>query len=366
MPVETEYILVLRYMNKTKIVETRKVQKFGKSTLMVSLPSEWVKLVNLRPSDMIRLEVREDGSLIILPQNLLEQRAKGKEARIVISGSTPEDILLRSLYASYIAGYDRIVIECTDGDLLPSHMQAIRSLVRMLIGAEIVDQASGKVVIQTFIDINRYSLDALVSRIISTLKNMLNFLTTSIKSSSVAHLKEIIELEVEMDRVYALAIRYVYVLNLLGTTPFITEYRALIKALEDVGDAMAQAASIFLDRPHLMEVVRATIEDRIAELNMYLQHLLDIMLNTLAKNDVYMASRAIDIAQESTKFISKMETDVIPKYRSIDDYINAKAFFERLQLICYNIHAATELVFDIVVGKQGSTINLATGITTHH
>lgn len=352
-------------MNSIKIVETRKVQKFGKSTLMVSLPSEWVKFVNLKPSDMIRLEVRDDGTLVIIPQHLLEQKARGKEAKIVLSRNTPDDILLRALYASYIGGYDRIVVECIDGDLTPSHMQAIRSLVRMLIGAEIVEQAPGRIVVQIFVDINRYSLDALVSRVISTLKNMFNFLTISIKSSSVDHLKEVIELEVEMDRVYALAIRYVYVLNLLGSTPFITEYRALIKALEDVGDSMAQAASIFIDKPNLMEVVRTSIEDKVDELNMYIQYLLDIMLNTLTKNDMYMASRAIDLAQESTKFISRMETDVIPKYKSIDEYINAKAFFERLQLICYNLHAATEMIFDIVVGKQGSTINLATGATQH-
>jgi len=352
--------LVLRGMSSIKFVETRKVQKFGKSTLMVSLPSEWVKMVNLRPSDMVRLEAREDGTLVLVPQHLVEQRSRGKEVRIIISNNTPDDLLVRSLYASYIAGYDRIIIENTEGDLLPSHMQAIRSLVRMLIGSEIVEQSRGYVGIQVFIDINRYSLDALVSRVISTLKNMFNLLTVSIKNGSTDHLKEIVELEVEMDRVYALTIRYVYVLNLIGTTPFITEYRALIKSLEDAGDALGQAANVFLEKPHLMDVVKKTLEDRLEELNMYLQYLLDIMISTLTKADIHIASRAIDLAQESTKFISKMETDVIPKYKSLEDYINAKAFFERLQLICYNLHAATEMIFDIIVGKQGATVNIAT------
>jgi len=353
-------------MSSIKFIETRKVQKFGKSTLMVSLPSEWVKLVNLRPSDMVRLEVREDGALIVIPQTILEQKTKGKEVKVVVSKSTPDDLLTRSLYAAYIAGYDRIIIECRNGDLTPNHMQAIRLLVRMLIGSEIVEQAQGRVVIQIFIDINRYSLDALVSRIISTLKNMFNFLVVSIRSDNVDYLKEITELEVEMDRVHALAIRYVYVLSLLSITPFVTEYRALIKALEDTGDALAQAANIFLDKPHLMKVVKASIEERLDELNMYVQYLLDIMNNTLTKNDVYIASRAIDIALESTKFISKMETDVIPKYKSLEDYINAKAFFERLQLICHNLHAATEMIFDIVLGKQGANVNIVgAGVPPH-
>lgn len=349
-------------MNSIKIIETRRVQKFGKSTLMISLPAEWVKFVGLKPSDMVRLEAKEDGSLIIIPQTILEQRAKGKEVKLIVSQSTPEDILLRSMYASYIAGYDRIIIESIDGILSPSHMQAIRSLVRLLIGTEIVDQTPGKAVIQIFIDIDRYSLDALVSRVISALKNMFNFLILFIKSSSIEHLKEIPELEVEMDRVYALAVRYVYVLSLLGSTIFITEYRALIKALEDIGDTLTQASSVFIENLHLVDTVRKFIEDKLDELNMHVQYLLDIMLNAITKNDIYIASRAIDLAQESTKFISRMETEVIPKYKSIDDYINAKAFFERLQLICYNLHAAAEMIFDIVVGKQGSTINL---VATH-
>jgi phosphate uptake regulator len=348
-------------MSSIRFVETRKVQKFGKSTLMVSLPSEWVKLVNLKPSDMVRLEVKEDGTLVVIPQTLLEQKIRGKEVKISISRNTPDDLLTRSLYATYIAGYDRIVIECVDGDLTPNHMQSIRNLVRMLIGAEIVEQQPRKVVIQVFVDINRYSLDALVSRTISTLKNMFNFLTVSIKSGNIEYLKEITELEVEMDRVYALAIRYVYVLSLLGSTPFITEYRALIKALEDAGDALTQAANIFLVKPHLMEVVKTATEDRLEELNLYIQYLLDVMSDTLTKNDVYIASRTIDNAQESMKFISKLETDVIPKYKSLEDYINAKAFFERLQLICYNLHAATEMIFDIVVGKQGNVVDISSG-----
>ena len=350
-------------MSGIKIIETRKVQKFGKSTLMVSLPSEWVKLVNLKPSDMIRLEVREDGALVVIPQSILEQKARGREARIVVSSATPDDILLRSLYASYIAGYDRIAVECAEESLSPNHLHTIRTLVRMLIGAEIVEQTPNKITIQIFADVDRYSLDGLVTRIISTLKNMFSFLTLSVKNISIGHLKEITELEIELDRVHALAIRYVYILNLTQSTPFITEYRALIKALEDVGDAIAQASKIFIDKPHLMEVIKAYIEDKLDELNLHIEYLLDIMLSALSKGDPYIASRSIDLAQESTKFVSKMESDVIPKFKSVEDYVNAKAFFERLQLICYNLLAATEMIFDIVVGKKGGKLDLTTDIS---
>ncbi|TRM73754.1 histidine kinase, partial [Sulfolobus sp. E5] len=51
-------------------MEVRRVQKFGKSTLMVSLPAEWVKEVGLSPGESVYLEVDEDGSLKVYPPNL--------------------------------------------------------------------------------------------------------------------------------------------------------------------------------------------------------------------------------------------------------------------------------------------------------
>jgi len=346
-------------MSESKIVETRKVQKFGKSTLMVSLPSEYVKMVGLKPSDLVRLEVKEDGSLIILPEKIFEKRYKGKEVKIGISRNTSEDILMRAIYASYIACYDRIVIESVEEkSISPHHMHAIRSLIRMLIGSEIVEQTSDRVVIQIFIDTERYNIDGLIARMISAIKNMLNFLVISIKNLDYEHLKEVVELEFEMDRIHALAIRYVYALNLLRSIPFVTEYRTLIKSLEDMGDALTQASQIFSEAPELMHVVRDTLGDRLDELELHIVYVMDIILQALSKGDLYIASRAVDLAIESSKFIRRMEMEVIPRYKSLDEYLKAKTFFERLLLICYNLQAASELAFDIAMGKHYGIVDL--------
>ncbi|ADM27921.1 phosphate uptake regulator, PhoU [Ignisphaera aggregans DSM 17230] len=349
-------------MSKPKIVETRKVQKFGKSTLMISLPSEWVRIIGLKPSDLVRLEAKEDGSLVIIPQQILEKKSRGKEIKIVISSTTSEDILQRSIYALYIAGYDRIVIESSEGRISHQHMHSLRTLIRMLIGAEIVEQTTDRVAIQIFIDTERYSIDGLIARMISSIKSMLEFLLSSIKTLSPEHLKEISEIEFEMDRVHALAVRYVNVLNILGATPFLTEYRALIKSIEDIGDALTQASQVFIDRPDLMEVIRNYIGEKLDELKLHISYTLDILLESLVKGDIFMASRAIDLAIEAIKFVSKMETDVVPKYKSLDEYLRVKSFFERLLLICYNLQTASELGYDIAIGKHEETINIVATI----
>lgn len=345
-------------MSTQKIVETRKVQRFGKSTLMISLPSEWVKAVDLRPSDLVVLEVRGDGSLVVVPQKLAERRAREKEIKIVLSRNVSEELIQRALYTSYIVGYDKIVIEY-EGDSIPPHiMSSIRAMVRMLIGAEIIDQTRNVVIIQNFVDVERYSIDGLVSRMTSTIKSMLEYLITSIKSGLVDHLKEITELEFEMDRVHALAIRYVYALNMQNSSQFLTEYRVLIKTLEDVGDSLAQAAQILSEKTALIDVVREVVGDKLEEMKLHLNYTIDMILQAITSQDPSIASRAADLAAEATKFVSSVEADVIPRYKSLEDYLKMKSFFEKLMLLCFNLQAAAEVAFDIVMSRKENVIKL--------
>jgi phosphate uptake regulator len=349
-------------MSLSKIVETRKVQKFGKSTLMVSLPSEWVKFVDLKPSDTVVMEVRNDGALIIVPQKLAEKGIREKEARIIVSKNTNEALLQRSIYTLYVVGYDKIVIECSDGVLLPQLISSIRAMVRMLIGSEIVEQSNNKIVIHNFVDTERYSVDGLVQRMILTIKSMLEHLITSIKEGSMEHLKEVTELEFEMDRVHALAIRYVYVLNVQKTSHFITEYRVLITTLEDVGDALAQAALILSEKSGLLGIAKTVVSERLEELKMHLEYTLDIVLQAVMRGDPYIASRAADLAAEAMKFVRRLETEVISIYKTSEEYLLMKSFFEKLMVMCYSVQAVAEVVFDIVVSRKGGMLNISEGV----
>jgi len=343
----------------SRVAETRKVQRFGRSTLMVSLPSEWVKSVGLKPGDMVRIEVREDGTLLVIPSSIIEKKIRGKEVTIKINHTTPEEILVRSIYAMYIAGYDRIVIESDEPYILGQQLHAIRNIVRMLIGAEIIEQTANRVMIQVFIDVERYGLENLVLRMLNSIKSMLDFLLLSIRNGRSDQLRELMELEYELDRVHALAVRHTYVLSMLGGTPFLTEYRALIKDLEDIGDALSNAAQAFLDSPDLLRKVYEILGYRLEELKEMLFYILDIMYDALSKSDVYIASKAVDLASESCKFISKLETEIMSKIEGVgSEYTKLKTFFDKLQLVCNHLQGAAELSFDIVLGKAGELIDL--------
>jgi len=341
-----------------KIVENRKVQRFGRSTLMVSLPSEWVKSVGLKPGDIVRIEVREDGSLLIIPEILIERKLKEKESIIKIDHTTPEEVLVRSIYAMYIAGFDKIVIECTEQYILTQQLHAIRNIVRMLIGAEIVEQTANKVTIQVFIDVEKYGLENLVLRMINSLKSMLDFLLLSIRSGRQEHLKELMELEYELDRIHALAVRYTYVLNMFGGTPFLTEYRALIKDLEDIGDALTNVAEVFSRNSNMLKKMSKCLSYQLEELKEMLFYVFDLIYDSLTKEDAYTATKAVDMSIEISKYVSKMESEILPKLGTVDEYLTMKTFFDKLQLVCNHLQGASELSFDIVLGKCKGNVDL--------
>jgi len=341
-----------------KISETRKVQKFGRSTLMVSLPADWVKMVGLAPGDVVRIEAREDGSLIIVPESV-EKKAIRTEARIVVKDETPEEILKRAIYALYISGYDRVAVESAGKLLSTHHIAAVRSMARMLIGAEIVEQTVNRIVVGIFVDAEKYNLDNLVLRMFNIIKNMLDFLVASLEDGDVERLREVEELEYELDRVYALTVRHTFVLNRLGGSPYLVEYRTFIKSLEDIGDSIAQLAKELAGDKSILDLVRGVFSDKLKELKELLFYVYDLTYSALTSLDIFTASKATDLSQELGKYLSKIEAEVLASGgRSATEYAKLKLIFNRLTSISIYLSDAAETVLDIVVSKQGPSIVL--------
>ncbi|MEM0175331.1 MAG: AbrB/MazE/SpoVT family DNA-binding domain-containing protein, partial [Metallosphaera sp.] len=106
-------------------MEVRRVQKFGKSTLMVSLPADWVKEVSLNPGESIYLEVDEDGSLKVYPPNLRTESVP-REMKVKISITTSPELMTRIIYSLYILGFDKITIETLNGPFSEDLLRKIK------------------------------------------------------------------------------------------------------------------------------------------------------------------------------------------------------------------------------------------------
>lgn len=129
----------------------RKVSRIGPSTLMVSLPSKWVKENNIQKGDEVEVEIGEKELRIGT-----ERRQKLSKVEIDITGLDRTSIILR-IRSCYRIGYDEIHVHY-ENDIVPhfrinqrvSTLSVIHFEVDRLVGVEVVQQEKGFVMIKDY------------------------------------------------------------------------------------------------------------------------------------------------------------------------------------------------------------------------
>lgn len=282
-------------------MEVRRVQKFGKSTLMVSLPADWVKEVGLNPGESIYLEVDEDGSLKVYPPNL-KSESTSKEMKVAIKNNTSADLIGRLIYSLYVLGFDKVSIESTEGPFNEDVLRKVKDAARSLIGLEIVSQDVTSLQIQSFLDPTKYNMTSLISRLSNTLKQMLHYLNLGIKEASRTFLQEVIELEKEIDRLYYLSLRQLLIAQVNRSLAYmigvkriqIVGNRILMKAVEEAADEISDAANDLLAlHPEDLEIIKNSWE----KIDMLIDQttvVIDHVVKVLGKEDVKLVNEVME------------------------------------------------------------------------
>ncbi|MCG3109539.1 hypothetical protein L3N51_01833 [Metallosphaera sp. J1] len=282
-------------------MEVRRVQKFGKSTLMVSLPADWVKEVSLNPGESIYLEVDEDGSLKVYPPNLKTENAP-REMRVKISVTTSPELVTRIIYSLYILGFDRILIETTNGPFNEDLLRKIKETARSLIGLEIVSQDITSIQIQSFLDPTKYNIGSLINRLTNTLKQMLHYLNLGIREASRTFLQEVVELEKEVDRLYYLSLRQLLLAQVNRSLAYmigvkriqIVGNRILMKAAEEAADEISEAANDLLSlHPEDLALLKMSW-DKMDMLIDQTAVVIDHVVKVLNKEDIKLVNEALE------------------------------------------------------------------------
>src|SRR5437867_7522165 len=88
------------------MMEARKVQKVGYSTLIVSLPKDWVEEVGLKQGDIVSFRRESDGGITVYP-GLTKER---ESFRYIIDADLCDspNLLTRIITANYLTGHDTI------------------------------------------------------------------------------------------------------------------------------------------------------------------------------------------------------------------------------------------------------------------
>ncbi len=144
----------------------RKVVSFGKSSFVVSLPKAWVERNRIKKGETLMVEEKPDE--LIFSSNTKNKNNKARE--IKINGKKSVDELKTEITSSYINNYHLLSIEELETKAIP----AVKAILRDLVGMEIIEEDSHKIVAKDFLDISEVSIDSIIRRMDLLIRSMLD------------------------------------------------------------------------------------------------------------------------------------------------------------------------------------------------
>jgi len=224
----------------------RRLQRIGSSTL-VSLPVDWIKTHTLKKGDVVSVETNSDNSISVFPTDT--RREVLKEVTILLPGLSTEK-LLNQIYGSYLLGYDLIQIKGISPIDYETREQ-IKSVIRKLVGLEIVDEDSFKITIQFLLDSHSMEVSKILKRMSSIIGGMHRDTISSLLDNNDTIGDLIKKRDDEVDRQYFLIVRLMrsammdrkLASSLNLTNIDLLDYRIAANLLESAGDHICSLAS---------------------------------------------------------------------------------------------------------------------------
>jgi phosphate uptake regulator len=226
----------------------RRLQQIG-SSILVSLPSIWIKNNNLKKGSIVPVHINRDNSISIFPSQD-DAADKTKELTIPYS-SVSMDMLVNQVYGGYLLGYDMITIKAS---LQISFEDAdrIKKAIRKLVGLEIVDEDGFHIAAQFLLDADTLDAEKILRRMSAIVAGMYRDMLEAIKLKQNSSIRKvIIGRDDEVDRQYFLLVRLIRSammdqklagkLNLSNID--ILDYRIAANLLESAGDYIVDLAN---------------------------------------------------------------------------------------------------------------------------
>ena len=207
----------------------------GGKTMVVSLPSPWIKKYGIKKGDEI--EVEEQNKRIIIST---EKAISVSKKRLDISDLTP--LINRSIIESYKRGYDEIEIRFDTEELF----KRIQKVIEELIGFEIVKQEANYCIVKAVSLPSVAEFDNIVRRLFLVIKRMGEECLNGVKNKDKKILLEVVTLDHNVNKFANLCIRHI---NKLGYK-HLEKNNAMfliLNSLEFIGDEYKKIAKLALN-----------------------------------------------------------------------------------------------------------------------
>lgn len=188
-------------------MEVRKLQKTGGSSLILTLPKKWVDEIGLKDKDTVKIVSQNSGTLSVYPTNFKQHILKSS---LVITNLT-NMMITRELIAHYISGVDEISI--ISKQLTPEQRKEIRKLFQLLIGFEIIDESSTKMLVKNVFDATKFPIPQSIEKMFHITTSMIVDAYQAFFTQNILLAKDVIDRDFEVDKLYLTITRQLHVLT---------------------------------------------------------------------------------------------------------------------------------------------------------
>jgi phosphate uptake regulator len=149
----------------------RRIQSTGRGSYIISLPKDWVRDLGLKKGSEIAFNLDSDSTITLIPRKIKEKMGDIGESQLkeyYINVETVEEDLhatLRMIKALYVISADIIRIHFKGAeDATKSKNERKKFTRNTLLGAEITDETSDEIVLQTLIKHSEFPIEKAVRR----------------------------------------------------------------------------------------------------------------------------------------------------------------------------------------------------------
>ncbi len=279
-------------------METRKVQRTGKSTFVVSLPKSWATKNSVSSGSMLFISQNQNGDLI-LTTDISEMNLKTE----INIGDKVGETLFRDIIGCYLAGYR--TIEVTSPRMSSIQKSDLHKIVTKLIGPEILEETINEVVIQDFLSSEELQFDQGLKRMMNLVKAMVQDSISSLQNNNKELALDVMQRDNDVDRLNLLIARQFAELLRSGSikkeafdsiTAF--SYMQAASYLERIADHASKISEI--SSKHNCELSQ-DIKEELSQLRSAFGNLIDGSLLALLHSDSNSANKLIDSTMETRK-----------------------------------------------------------------
>jgi phosphate uptake regulator len=234
----------------------RKIMSLGKSSLVISLPHEWMKINELKKGDAVSFLIQSDHSLVVYPST--QKKAEIKEITLSIGANEEEIFISQKILGAFLNGYTGIRLASEKIFTVPQ-TKAIRNMAGRLF-MRVMESDSKGVYMQSLTDESQASLQQAIQRMHMISRSMCEGAISAIPKHDIALAKSVYSLDDDVDHFAFFILR---ILRNAAQNPILAkelhiepldcmDYQILVYRMEHTADYAANIAKnlIMIDGSH--------------------------------------------------------------------------------------------------------------------